>query len=85
MAKRRGKTQKTLERECKEWNDKYPVGTLVKYFPVIGEYQHYKVYPTLTPAELLSGHTPVLWLKGKGGCVALEACEPVDQPEAEAK
>lgn len=74
MAKR--KTLKTLERECREWNAKYPIGTLVKYHPVIGQPGH-SIYPTLTKAEILSSHTPVLWLKGKGGCVALEACEPV--------
>lgn len=29
-----------------------------------------------TPAELLSGHTPVAWLDGVSGCIALTHLEP---------
>lgn len=28
------------------------------------------------PAELLSGHTPVAWLNGTSGCIALTHLEP---------
>ncbi len=29
-----------------------------------------------TPAELLSGHTPVAWLDGVSGCIALTHLKP---------
>lgn len=31
-----------------------------------------------TPAELLSGHTPVAWVDGTSGCIALTHLEPRD-------
>lgn len=70
-----GKTLKTLERECSEWNAKHPVGTKVKYHHVIDEAAH-TVHATRTKAQVLSGHTAVVWLEGVSGCVCLEACEP---------
>jgi hypothetical protein len=77
---KRGKTLKTLERECQEWNSKHPVGTLVKYHAVIGSPA--SVVRTIkTEAQVLSGHTAVLWLEGMSGCVALEACEPAQPGE----
>lgn len=35
------------------------------------------IYVTRTPAEVLSGHTSVVWLHGKSGCVATDACRKV--------
>lgn len=72
----RGKTLKTLERECSEWNAKYTVGQRVKYHPEIGGQEFY-LHSTRTEAQVLSGHTAVVWLTGKAGCVCLEACEAV--------
>lgn len=46
-------------------------------------YQSYKPdgpvteHITRTPAEVLSGHTAVVWLEGKSGCVAVSHCLPV--------
>lgn len=74
MNMKRGKTLKTLERECAEWNAKYPVGRRVKYHHVIGEQAH-TVHNTRSEAQVLSGHTSVVWLDGISGCVCLEACE----------
>jgi hypothetical protein len=61
---------------CKEWNEKNPVGTWVKYHPVIGD-SSFQSYQTRSQAIVLSGHTAVVWLDGMAGCVALEACEPL--------
>lgn len=33
------------------------------------------------PAELLSGHTPVAWLNGVSGCIALTHLEPRQQEQ----
>jgi hypothetical protein len=64
-----------LQAQCDLWNMAYPVGTSVEYHPVIGEPAH-RIRKTRTAAQVLSGHTPVVWLDGESGCVALEACIP---------
>lgn len=65
------KTLKTLERECQEWNAKHAIGTVVKYFPIIGG--DFCEHSTRSEASVLSGHTAVIWLDGVSGCVALDA------------
>ncbi len=32
--------------------------------------------PAATEAQVLGGHTAVVWLAGVSGCVALSHCEP---------
>lgn len=66
------KTLKTLERECREWNAKHAIGTVVKYFPIIGG-SDFREHATRSEASVLSGHTAVIWLDGVSGCVALDA------------
>ncbi len=68
----------SLQRKCDAWNAANPIGTIVKYHPVIGN-PEYRVRKTRTAAQLLSGHTPVLWLEGESGCVALQACIAIPQ------
>ncbi|MGV2904634.1 hypothetical protein [Achromobacter sp. AGC25] len=36
-----------------------------------------QTFKTKTEAEVLSGHTAVVWLEGKRGCVAVSHCTPV--------
>lgn len=57
------------------WNTKVAVGDEVDYreWPE-ADPQRFK---TRTAAEVLSGHTSVVWLAGKSGCVCTEACTPV--------
>lgn len=52
-------------------------GELVHYHPVIGEGYDGRIYRVRTNPELLSGHSWVVWLEGKAGCVAIEALSPV--------
>ena len=56
------------------WNSAYPVGTEVDYR------FHRTAAPkrtrTTTEAQVLGGHTAVVWLAGVSGCVALSHCEP---------
>lgn len=56
-----------------DWNDKHPVGT-----PVIVNRDGGEQFHTVTRsgAELLSGHTPVVWVKGLSGCWALTHVKP---------
>lgn len=61
-----------LLKQCKaikKWNDAYPLGQHVYYRRDLGQ-----IVETVTRsrAELLNGHTAVIWLSGISGCVALE-------------
>lgn len=64
-----------LEKRCAQFNEKYPVGTLVRYFPVKGE-PEFREGHTTTTARVLSGHTSVVWLDSESGCVCLDHCVP---------
>ena len=64
------------QKEVEKFNAKVKVGDEVEYSEVIG-LGEVKRYVTATPAEVLSGHTAVVWLKGKSGCVAVSHCSPL--------
>lgn len=64
-------TKKQLHDAVAEWNEKVPVGAPVCYRKDTGEIIQTK---TRSRAEMLSGHTPVVWLDGVRGCVALTHC-----------
>lgn len=66
-----------LEKRASKWNERVPVGTEVEYHSVIGE-PGFEVFRTRTAAQVLSGHTTVVWLEGKAGCVCIEACVPIN-------
>lgn len=69
------KQQNSPEKEAVAWNEKVCVGDTVEY----REYPEAEpqTFTTRTRAEVLSGHTAVVWLIGKRGCVCVEACRPV--------
>jgi hypothetical protein len=63
------------EKQVADWNKAVRVGQEVDYRSDPGaEPQRFE---TRSVAEVLSGHTAVVWLEGKSGCVTLEACTPV--------
>lgn len=53
-----------------EWNERNPVGTPVRYFPVKGEWDHVDSETRSIAWDLYSG-TPVVKIKGRVGGVAL--------------
>ena len=63
---------KKLQEQCDEYNAKHPIGSTVRYHTVIGE-QAATTYQTRTAAQVLSGHTAVVWLENFSGCVSLDA------------
>lgn len=73
MSTRKKPTKAQLEHQVAAFNRQIAVGDEVDYFAVIedGVSQRYK---TRSPAEVLSGHTAVVWLEGKSGCVACSHC-----------
>lgn len=67
------RTMSKLEDEVNNFNRRFPLGTEVDYFEVlgIGPAQRHR---TRSHAQVLSGHTAVVWLEGKSGCVCCSHC-----------
>jgi hypothetical protein len=71
-AQRTAREQKKVD----EWNARIKVGDEIHFWPISGEDKR-EVHKTRTEASVLSGHTAVVWLEGKSGCVALDNCAPI--------
>jgi hypothetical protein len=70
---------------CDQWNGMYPFGAYVRYWrgERIGEPSGEG--KTRTPAQVRSGHTPVIWIEGCRGYIALshiEVIEVITEPRA---
>ena len=65
-------------KQVEGWNKNYPVGT-----EVIVRRDNGTDFLTSTrsPAELLQGQTPVIWVKGISGCYALSHVRPFVKDE----
>ena len=68
---RRPNPQKAVD----DWNARVPVGAIVEYSEVCGDPP--ETFTTSTAAEVLGGHTAVVWLNGKSGCVRISHCTPI--------
>jgi hypothetical protein len=66
------------QKEADSFNARVNVGDQVEYSEVVGMGTPV-VYRTRTAAEILSGHTAVVWLEGKSGCVCVSHCRPVSR------
>jgi len=75
----RPKTLKQLEAECAAWNAEHAIGTVVDYQEVRGRSETTLRTKTRSEAQVLSGHSAVVWLENKSGCVMLSHCTPVDE------
>lgn len=58
------------------FNAANPVGTPVRYWTGAREGEG-RTSVTRTEAQVLSGHTPVVWVEGHGACIALTHVQPV--------
>jgi hypothetical protein len=63
-----------LEDKVRAWNDQYPVGTAVRFWPGTRR-GRMLTGTTHSAAELVGGHTPSVWITGYAGCVALTHVE----------
>jgi hypothetical protein len=75
-------TMMTLQAACDEFNVKYPVGTKVFVRRDKGEMQE---TVTRSKAEVLSGHSAVIWLEGISGCYLLDRVHVTASPTGEAE
>jgi hypothetical protein len=62
---------------CAEFNRKYPVGTRVKVYKVLDEETSAFEAVTRTEAQMMGGHTAVVWLEDVSGCYGLEFVKPL--------
>lgn len=63
-----------LQAICDAWNEANPVGARVVCLRDTGP-----VFTTTrTPVQVLSCHTPVIWLSGISGCYDLERVKPAE-------
>lgn len=71
-----------LEHVVWDFNRRYPIGTPVRYWTGAREGEG-RTGETRSAAEVFSGHTPVVWVTGLVGCVALSHVEPLENGGAE--
>ena len=64
------------EKLAAKWNHSFPIGTKVRYWPGAREGRGVES-ATKTQAEVLGGHTAVVWIEGRGDCIALSHVEPL--------
>lgn len=70
--------KRSPEKEAREFNKLFPKGTRVRYWTLKREGRG-KVSRTRSEAQVLSGHTAVVWVEGEGYCVALSHIEPLPE------
>lgn len=65
-----------LQKQCDTWNAANPEGTTVSYEEIRGQGETFRG-KSICEAQVLSGHSAVIWLEGKRGCVMLSHCTAV--------
>lgn len=65
----RKKALEKMQKQCSDFNSRAPVGTAVKVKMDSGEIRE---TVTTSAAEILSGHSAVIWLRGISGCYLLD-------------
>lgn len=68
-----------LQRQCDDFNARYPVGQRVSLRKDGGEGI---VTTTRSAAEVMSGHSAVIWLEGVSGCYLLDRVTPLTEETA---
>ena len=66
---------KRIEREVNTFNEKYPVGTPVRYWPGLREGEG-KLSKTRSQAQRMCDHS-VVWVEGHASCISLSHVEPI--------
>lgn len=64
---------KRIEKQVSGWNSSVKIGDLVTY---LDDYKEANITRTRSEASLLGGHTAVVWIEGRVGCVNLARVKP---------
>ena len=62
-----------LETQCSAWNAAHEIGATVAYEEIRGEGETFRG-KSRSEAQVLGGHSAVIWLEGKSSCVSLDHC-----------
>jgi len=65
-----------LQKQVDAFNTLHPVGQRVRVRLDSGDI---RVTTTRSPAEILSGHSAVIWLDGISGCYLLDRIAPLEE------
>jgi hypothetical protein len=77
--KRRQDSQREREQaSADQFNAKHAIGTKVRVFPLDRGGPSIETR-TRTAAEVLSGHTAVVWVEGRPGCYALTHVDVIEE------
>ena len=68
----------SVEALAARWNRQFPVGTRVRYWTGVREGVG-RVSVTRSEAEVLGGHSAVVWVEGHSGCIGLSHIEPMPE------
>lgn len=71
------KTPAQLQAQCDKWNAVNPVGTAIAFENIRGQGTTH-TGKTTSEAQVMGGHSAVLWFDGKSGAVSLDHCMAVD-------
>lgn len=63
------------------FNEKHPIGTIVRYWRGVRAGEPSGVGKTTTEAQMLAARTAVVWIEGCSGCTALSDVEVVTKHE----
>lgn len=66
------------ETACKSFNDAHAIGTLVDYWRGAKEGEPSGRGATYTEAQMMGGHTAVVWIEGCRGAISLSHVEVVN-------
>lgn len=74
-------TAAQLQKQCDKWNAKHPEGTTVVFESIKGHGESHRGKST-SVAQVMGGHSAVIWLEGKSGCVSLDNCMAIAETVA---
>jgi hypothetical protein len=77
---RKRPTLKQMQDQCDKFNALCPVGGRVRV-QLDGVDEPFETV-TISPAQILSGHTPVVWMKDVSGCYLLDRVTPISGESA---
>jgi hypothetical protein len=78
MTTRKELREQREQKVCDKFNEAHPVGTKVRYWKKEREGEPSGVAQTRSMAQVLSGHTAVVWVVGEPGCIAMSHVQAVD-------
>ena len=67
---------KSMQKQCDDFNDRYQVGQSVTFWTGPREGNPTHEGPIRFAAEIMGGHTPVVWIEGKGSIALSHVAGP---------